>query len=131
MRITENKLRRIIRSVIKESAINEMFDMNAPYATIAGASAHQGAGHDGGKAIRFMHDKPKYLRYDEDEHNELAEEFWEEVNAKDGVRKMYPDLFKDDNSIQGSGADDEHKAWQKWLKNKSTAAFETYKDYSC
>lgn len=40
MKITERRLRSIIRQIIKESAINEMFDMHNPYDSMVGAAAH-------------------------------------------------------------------------------------------
>ena len=42
MKITERRLRQIIRSVIKESQMNEMMDMNFPMDSLAGAAAHGG-----------------------------------------------------------------------------------------
>ena len=40
MKITERRLRQLIRSVIKESYMNEMFDMNFPFDSMAGAKGH-------------------------------------------------------------------------------------------
>ena len=42
MKITEKRLRQIIRSVIKESQMNEIVDMNFPMDSLAGSAAHGG-----------------------------------------------------------------------------------------
>lgn len=46
MKITERRLRQLIRSVIKENMINEMFDMHNPFDSIAGASGHADASRE-------------------------------------------------------------------------------------
>lgn len=47
MKITERKLRSIIRNVIKEASINEMMDIHFPHDSMTGAAAH-------GKSVSSM-----------------------------------------------------------------------------
>jgi len=116
MRITERRLRQLIRNVIKESQINEMHDDNNAYASLVGAQAHAGY-------------SPK-VTYDEQTHRRLMGEFWDAVSEKGSIYAMYPDLEK--NNPEGSAADYEHEAWQNWLSDtKSKQYYEVYKDYTC